>query len=370
MTTIRFMGTAGLVVCIAALALPARAATWSRDFNDGSLQGLIEFDYGWLFGIEGFDPFVQDGALRLRYEVGDGNDIGLLYDTTPVMTDTSARMLVKWSSNPLYSSTPGTDVMRAGLFLRTDPNGFATLEFKAYIVLMDDEGQLSMAKLVGIQTPDICEQGEAQIEGFDPTKNWWLRCEATNLPGGQVRIRGRAWAEGTPEPDTWLIECLDFTDVYLAGVVAVGSQERNAADRSADQSYVDVDDIWVGPPPEVNCYNHLDDDDDGLVDCLDSDCAQAPACACAEPFADLDRDQDVDQSDFGLWQLCYTGAGGLMDDPARCDCLDRDDANADKLFDPSADGDGDVDLNDFAAFQVCLSGPGMKANAQCDDAAR
>lgn len=40
------------------------------------------------------------------------------------------------------------------------------------------------------------------------------------------------------------------------------------------------------PPRETLCDNHLDDDADGILDCMDDDCAAEPACAFAPP---LDR---------------------------------------------------------------------------------
>lgn len=59
--------------------------------------------------------------------------------------------------------------------------------------------------------------------------------------------------------------------------------------------------------------------------------------------ADLDRDRDVDQSDFGLFQTCATGSGVRYVDG----CEDAD-----------LDGDGDVDIGDFTGFRECMSGPG------------
>lgn len=66
---------------------------------------------------------------------------------------------------------------------------------------------------------------------------------------------------------------------------------------------------------------------------------------CPIPFADTDADGDVDQKDFGFWQLCYTGeAGGAAD---ACSCLDQD-------------GNGAIDGVDFASFQKCYTGPAIE----------
>lgn len=74
---------------------------------------------------------------------------------------------------------------------------------------------------------------------------------------------------------------------------------------------------------------------------------------CPGDWADLDGDSDVDVEDFGLWQLCFTGA----DDPygnfdrVSCGCLDRD-------------FDDDVDADDGGAFAACSTGAGVAFDAE------
>lgn len=65
---------------------------------------------------------------------------------------------------------------------------------------------------------------------------------------------------------------------------------------------------------------------------------------CPYPFADGDYDGDVDQTDFGFFQVCYTGGAGGV--PAGCECMDRE-------------PDGNVDEDDSAAFARCRSGPNV-----------
>jgi hypothetical protein len=57
---------------------------------------------------------------------------------------------------------------------------------------------------------------------------------------------------------------------------------------------------------------------------------------------DCDDDGDVDLTDFGAFQLCFTGPGGGI--APGCECADFD-------------GDGDVDLTDFGGFQLAFTGP-------------
>jgi hypothetical protein len=66
---------------------------------------------------------------------------------------------------------------------------------------------------------------------------------------------------------------------------------------------------------------------------------------CNTPFADADADGDVDDEDFAVFQLCYTGAAGpIPTNPDYCGCLDRN-------------NDTTINQNDFAAFEDCASGP-------------
>ena len=71
------------------------------------------------------------------------------------------------------------------------------------------------------------------------------------------------------------------------------------------------------------------------------------------PAGDQDRDGDVDQEDFGIFQSCYTGSGRPQNDP-HCRFA-------------RMDGDVDVDLNDFGLFQRCMSGPDIPADPDCAD---
>jgi len=61
--------------------------------------------------------------------------------------------------------------------------------------------------------------------------------------------------------------------------------------------------------------------------------------------ADFDNDNDVDQEDFGVFQVCYSGSG--REYPSGCE-------NAD------FDTDDDVDSDDFDIFQQCMSGANVE----------
>ncbi len=66
-----------------------------------------------------------------------------------------------------------------------------------------------------------------------------------------------------------------------------------------------------------------------------------------EYWADVDRDDDVDQDDFAQFQACYSGSGNDYPlEPMICGCFDRD-------------GNGEIDMDDFDAFAACATGPGI-----------
>lgn len=69
--------------------------------------------------------------------------------------------------------------------------------------------------------------------------------------------------------------------------------------------------------------------------------------------ADLDRDDDVDQTDFGYLQSCYTGPGVTQTDPT---CQNA-----------RLDADVDVDRDDFLVLERCLSGANQIPDVDCTD---
>ncbi|HPD28665.1 MAG TPA: hypothetical protein PLL20_01625 [Phycisphaerae bacterium] len=86
----------------------------------------------------------------------------------------------------------------------------------------------------------------------------------------------------------------------------------------------------------------------------DCDSINCSCRTCHDPFADADGDGDVDQTDFAVIQMCFTGQdGGVPNAPCRCDCYNRD-------------NDEDVDANDLALWMLCASGPGIPADKDCD----
>jgi hypothetical protein len=82
---------------------------------------------------------------------------------------------------------------------------------------------------------------------------------------------------------------------------------------------------------------------------------------CGNLRFDTDKDGDVDQVDFAVFQSCYTGDGVAITNATVCGCMDSDFSTAEGAV-------NDVDQIDLQAFEACASAPGVTADAACDDA--
>ncbi|GMV96649.1 MAG: hypothetical protein AMXMBFR83_10110 [Phycisphaerae bacterium] len=77
---------------------------------------------------------------------------------------------------------------------------------------------------------------------------------------------------------------------------------------------------------------------------------EPPPPKCPIPFADADKDHDVDQLDFAVFQICFTGTSASYTDVDTCKCFDRDE-------------NGRIDSDDYAAFAACATGPSIPFDA-------
>lgn len=358
---------------------------WARDFNDGTTQNLVATDmaqilYGLPASFMPFQPTVSDKALRMRFNPHpslSGEDTAFMFDPTP-LGDTSARMLVKFSTNVHY--TDSTKDIQVGMVLHMDPLITTAPHYHGYLMAMDDQGGFTIQKIFPdaskppLVTPNVIDlacNGETKIPGWvsetSPAHDWWMRGEVFADGPSKVIIRGRVWQDKTPEPVDWLLSCTDEGDAtggpaVMSGAFAVAAKEKNGsgqkpppagtwpADGSAN--YVDIDNITTEIPLDIFCPTH----------CGDAVCADHPDCQCNIPFADAAGplgvgkgfgDGDVDMQDFAVFQLCFTGTWGTIPaDPVYCKCFDRPETGFPK-------GNGGIDINDLNAFTRCMTGPAI-----------
>jgi hypothetical protein len=392
----------GVLIAMVVLAcvLPAQGQ-WSRDFGPGSilLGDSTLIDPNGTTGMILYDPIavatggayheVWNGlvseSLRMGFNGLDldpqnlGNDSGLMIDIDLITQaprvptgNISAKVLIRYSTNPLLATTPTNSELNAGWLLRVDLQNL-----NGYICVMDDRGYLQLQKLVNGSVMDLCPSGDTfNVPNFDPTKDYWVRFELLNKPDGSTTLRAHAWMDGTDEPSDcgqWTqngVECDDAAPSLPDGAAALVVNEDENITAPPQGNFIDMDNPSLSY--EITCVEKcgdgVDNDGDNLADCADPDCDFVPGCVCNDPFADADGDGDVDQADFALIQACFTGEGDpkAMFDAVHCNCFDREDIDGDGHFRPSIDGDSDVDLTEFDLFEACASGAGIAADPNCD----
>lgn len=123
--------------------------------------------------------------------------------------------------------------------------------------------------------------------------------------------------------------------------------------------------MWAGPapPPESACTDGIDNDEDGLSDCGDPDCACVATCPCPEDCQDaIDNDADtlIDCRDLEC-PPCQEDCNNRIDDDrdGLIDCLDPSCPACTEICDNAADDDRDgardcADLD--CRGQICATG--------------
>ncbi len=149
---------------------------------------------------------------------------------------------------------------------------------------------------------------------------------------GNEMIGGEAPGDGIPvEPDTTYFLKVQRTDGQGFYVYASNTNPYSGGIR------------WVGNTPNAAWDMY------GVIRGNTVAIAAPPPPPSVSP--DMDGDGDVDLTDFGLFQVCYTGPGVEQSLQA---CLPA-----------RLDPDVDVDLDDYGIFQACLTGTNVPADPDC-----
>jgi hypothetical protein len=244
------------------------------------------------------------------------------------------------------------------------------------------------------QSQTVCEDGSAEFcvtgVGMPPLSYQWERnvgsgwgdisgaaahCHTINAVGtsdaGQYRCRvWNSYASVTSDPATLTVrvapqtftqqptsqDACEFAAVSFCVTTGEGSSplsyqwELNTGGGwgdigGADDDCYTIDPVGVGHAGQYRCrvWNG----------CGTATSNAATLTVTERARADIDCDGDVDQEDFGPFQMCLTGSGVTQSDPA--------------CHDAKLDGDVDVDGDDFAVFLGCLSGPDVPADLDCAD---
>ena len=191
-------------------------------------------------------------------------------------------------------------------------------------ITLADKDSSSLAVIGVYRSPGPYVQGNVR----------YVEYPVTDLVRGDLDAGRRTFA--------WRVEPASLPDnsVSLRYFPTVESTDGSFLDNRGARLYLHL--------VEVNCADDIDNDADGRIDCRDSDCYGTMACG----HPDFDGDGDVDQSDFGQLQSCFTGSSTWVGP----DCVHAD-----------LDGNQHVDGDDLQAFLDCMSGQGVPAAPGCTD---
>ena len=184
----------------------------------------------------------------------------------------------------------------------------------------------------------------------DATGTYWVESTATGVPrlysGAFNKLRMGAAAGCNLNNGS-------YSCSGPQGCIQMGGPNCDTGWKSNKSTFLDFDNVALYGGSFSNLLGACCKTDGTCVETFSPDCTavggtfqgQDTHCAsvtcCPVPFADKDLDGDVDQDDFGAFQVCYTGSTGGV--PTNCGCYDRN-------------HDGNVDSIDLGMFIDCFTG--------------
>ncbi|MFH2009125.1 MAG: PPC domain-containing protein [bacterium] len=155
-----------------------------------------------------------------------------------------------------------------------------------------DGGQLGCTGNCRLNTTS-CFSGTCGDTIIDPGEE----CDTNNLGGATCQSLGYAGGQ---------LSCTGGCSFNLTNCTAAAEVCDNGVDDDLDglcdclDPQCQANPICIFPTPETNCGDGVDNDHDCLVDCADPDCSNTPACSgeICNNNVDDDGDGDVDCDDF------------------------------------------------------------------------
>jgi predicted outer membrane repeat protein len=246
-----------------------------------------------------------------------------------------------------------------------------------YSCIQDWDSEYAGTGMTGQAPRFIDPVGDDGLTGTDDD-DWRLRIDSPCIDAGDNQAVPADWLDLDDDGDLQEklpLDAAGFTRLFDEPLVPdTGSGTPPLVDMGAYEAFSDcnaneipdkhepeIDGDWVLDEcdncPSIPNTAQTDTDGDGLGDACDECPSNIPGkevdevgCPVEIP-GDLDHDGDVDQADFGYFQICYSGQGVQQNDET---CMDAD-----------LDGDTDVDDSDYVVFRNCVSGSSVPGDNHC-----
>jgi hypothetical protein len=180
-------------------------AGWGTTTNADGITNLP-----WQKELDGSSPhgYISDDHGVIEYTGTDGHKLAGYADTPPVLGgDTLARFRVTATDAPL-----------AGVIVQhSDTSNW----YQADISTVTEYGFTKNTLELTIRRAGVMIHAADAPFAIVANTDYWIR-EVVQVSGGVAHIEARAWADGTPEPSTWLVSYNDPTPLPPGNGGAMG----------------------------------------------------------------------------------------------------------------------------------------------------
>ena len=319
-------------------------------------------DSNWLTGGGWLVYLRRNGALALHNK-DDGTVINA--DQTPIVGDTSQWTTVRLDANGNQFSLYANNQL-VGSY--TDPHN--RYNAPGYFALQTNRTQSEFDNL-NIQAETTYTDSFSQTNLFGAYWGRWVSADphnpgrfayATQWGGLWHSIdHGQSWQRISPDSRNGYLMYRPLFSTQKSGNLYVNSgtgfswRVDNYYDDAASRQQIGQNlsySTWLlGEDPHDGDTLYAPIYDLGITRYHDNDII-GDAAPPIPVRLDFDGDGDIDQSDFGRLQACYTGPGVPVTDPI-CTAM-------------QIDVDNDVDQEDVTSFFECMTAPNIEPNPACD----